>query len=109
MVQERQLDEIRENTSARHAATSPSMPASRDDKAMPGTWTWLKEWTGYIVTVLPYVSAALVLIPGLRIATKFAILVLFCVFVVCVRVLHEKAGIEVTSEPQRAKRPGDDS
>jgi hypothetical protein len=24
----------------------------RGDEADPGTWRWLKEWTGYVVTVL---------------------------------------------------------
>lgn len=76
-------------------------------KAAPGTWSWLKLWTGYIVTVLPYVSALLVLIPTLSVPVKAAILCAFGAFVVTVRVLHEKAGVEVTSTPESRKRPGD--
>jgi hypothetical protein len=56
---------------------------------------------------LPYVSAALVLIPGVVIGLKFAILVFFAIFVVAVRIVHEKAGVEVTGMPQKQKRPGD--
>jgi hypothetical protein len=59
------------------------------------------------VTVLPYVSAALVLIPGVAIDVKFAILAIFGTFVVAVRIVHEKAGVEVTGMPQKQKRPGD--
>lgn len=79
------------------------------DKAPPGTWSWLKLWSGYVVTVLPYVSALLVLIPGLSIAVKAGILVAFGIFVVTVRVLHEKAGVEVTGSDEKHKRPGDGS
>lgn len=78
-----------------------------DGKAPPGTWSWLKLWTGYIVTILPYVSALLVLIPSLSVAVKAAILCAFAVFVLSVRVLHEKAGVEVTSGPEKHKRPGE--
>ncbi len=78
-------------------------------KAPPGTWSWLKLWTGYIVTVLPYVSALLVLIPTLSLPVKVAILCAFGAFVVTVRVLHEKAGVEVTSTPEKQKRPSDSS
>jgi hypothetical protein len=76
-------------------------------KAEPGTWSWLKIWSGYVVTVLPYVSAALVLVPGIAVGYKFAILLIFAIFVVAVRVVHEKAGVEVTSAPEKEKRPGD--
>ncbi len=78
-----------------------------DAAAAPGTWSWLKEWSGYIVTVLPYVSSGLVLVPGLSVTAKFAILFVFGAFVVLVRILHEKAGIEVTGPAQRRKRPGE--
>jgi hypothetical protein len=61
----------------------------------------------YRATVLPYVSSAIVLIPNLQIVIKFAVLAVFCALVLLVRVLHEKAGIEVTGGPQKAKRPGD--
>ncbi len=74
-------------------------------EAEPGTWSWLKEYTGYAVTILPYVSAGLVLIAGLSVWIKAAILFFFAVAVLCIRVLHEKAGIEVTSEPDRHKKP----
>ena len=82
---------------------------ARDSGAdvQPGTWSWLKEWTGYIVTVLPYVSALLVLIPGLSVPVKAGILAVFAVFVLVIRVLHEKAGVEITGEPQKHKHPGD--
>lgn|GEM_PF-6391245 len=73
--------------------------------AQPGTWSWWKEWTGYLVTVLPYVSAGIVLIPGLHIWAKGGILLVFAVAVLAIRVVHEKAGIEVTGSPQRGKRP----
>ena len=76
------------------------------DQAAPGTWSWLKEWTGYVVTILPYLSAGLVLIPGLHVLAKAAILVAFAAFVLAVRVLHEKAGIEVEGSKQKRKRPG---
>lgn len=79
----------------------------RKAAAAPGTWSWLKEWSGYIVTVLPYVSSALVLVPGLNVTAKFAILLVFGTFVVLVRIVHEKAGIEVTGPKQRKKRPGE--
>jgi len=79
-----------------------------DGKAQPGTWSWLKVWTGYTVTILPYVSALLVLIPNLSVAVKAAILCAFGAFVLTVRVLHEKAGVEVTSGPEKRKRPGEE-
>jgi hypothetical protein len=74
-------------------------------EAEPGTWSWLKEYTGYTVTVLPYISAGLVLIEGLSVWIKGAILFVFAVIVLLVRILHEKAGIEVTGEPERQKKP----
>jgi hypothetical protein len=74
-------------------------------EASPGTWSWLKEYTGYTVTILPYVSAGLVLIPGLNVWIKAAILFVFAVAVLFIRILHEKAGIEVTGEPERQKKP----
>jgi hypothetical protein len=76
-------------------------------EAEPGTWSWLKLWSGYVVTVLPYVSAALVLIPGILLGLKFTILALFGIFVITVRIVHEKAGVEVTGMRQKQKRPGD--
>lgn len=72
--------------------------------AAPGTWSWLKEYTGYTVTILPYVSAGIVLIPQLGIWVKGAILFVFAVVVLAVRVLHEKAGIEVTGDSERKKK-----
>jgi hypothetical protein len=86
---------------------SPRSSTHGGADATPGTWSWLKEWTGYVVTVLPYMSSALVLIPNIPIALKFAIVGVFGIFVLLVRVLHEKAGVEVTGAPQKAKRPGD--
>lgn len=71
----------------------------------PGSWSWLKEYTGYTVTILPYLSAGLVLIPHLSVWIKAAILFIFAVVVLLIRVLHEKAGIEVTGEAERQKRP----
>lgn len=70
----------------------------------PGTWSWLKEYTGYVVTILPYVSAGLVLIPGLNVWAKAGILFGFTVLVLYVRVWHEKAGIEVTDVEKRRKK-----
>lgn len=74
-------------------------------EAPPGSWSWLKEYSGYAVTILPYVSAGLVLIPGLSAWVKAGILFTFAVVVVIIRVLHEKAGIEVTSRSERRKKP----
>jgi hypothetical protein len=74
-------------------------------EAPPGSWTWLKEYTGYAVTILPYVSAGLVLIQGLSVWVKAAILFCFAVIVLLIRVLHEKAGIEVTDGAKRQKKP----
>jgi hypothetical protein len=74
-------------------------------EAPPGSWSWLKEYTGYAVTILPYVSAGLVLIQGLNVWIKAAILFVFAVTVLLIRVLHEKAGIEVTSDSKRQKKP----
>ncbi len=74
------------------------------DQPRPGTWAWLKEYTGYVVTVLPYVSAGLVLIPGIGIWIKAAILFVFAVLVLYVRLWHEKAGIEITDGAQRRKK-----
>jgi hypothetical protein len=76
----------------------------RSDQPAPWTWAWLKEYTGYVVTVLPYVSAGLVLIPSLNIWIKAGILFIFAVLVLYVRIWHEKAGIEVTDGPKRQKR-----
>jgi len=73
--------------------------------AAPGTWSWLKEYTGYTVTILPYVSAGIVLIPQLNVWIKAAILFVFAAVVLAVRVLHEKAGIEVTGVSEREKKP----
>ena len=73
-------------------------------EAPPGSWSWVKEWTGYVVTVLPYVSAGLVLIPQLSITIKAIILFAFAVLVLTVRILHEKAGVEVTSPDMKAKK-----
>ena len=75
-----------------------------EDQPPPGTWAWLKEYTGYVVTVLPYVSAGLVLIPGIGIWIKAAILFVFAMLVLYVRVWHEKAGIEITDPAQRRKK-----
>ncbi|MFN2449229.1 MAG: hypothetical protein ABR508_05475 [Candidatus Baltobacteraceae bacterium] len=77
----------------------------KDDQAAPGSWSWLKEWTGYLVTLLPYVSAGIVLINSIPILVKGAILFVFAAVVLAIRVLHEKAGIEVTGPKQKAKRP----
>lgn len=74
-------------------------------EAPPGSWSWLKEYTGYTVTILPYVSAGLVLIPSLNAWIKAAILFVFAVVVLLIRVLHEKAGIEVTGGAERQKKP----
>lgn len=74
-------------------------------EAPPGSWSWLKEYTGYAVTILPYVSAGLVLIPSLNVWIKAAILFCFAVIVIAIRVLHEKAGIEVTDGSKRQKKP----
>lgn len=74
-------------------------------EAQPGTWSWLKEYSGYAVTILPYVSAGLVLIQGLSVWIKAAILFFFAVIVLMVRVVHEKAGIEVTGPEERQKKP----
>lgn len=74
------------------------------DEPQPGTWSWIKEYTGYVVTVLPYVSAGLVLIPGIHVWVKGAILFVFAVLVLYVRLWHEKAGIEVTGPKQREKK-----
>lgn len=73
-------------------------------EAAPGTWSWLKEYTGYTVTILPYVSAGIVLIPHLNVWVKGAILFVFAAVVLGVRVLHEKAGIEITGESERQKK-----
>ena len=73
-------------------------------EAQPGTWSWLKEYTGYAVTILPYVSAGIVLIPRLDVWVKAAILFVFAAIVLVIRVLHEKAGIEVTGDSQRKKK-----
>lgn len=69
------------------------------------TWSWLKQWTGYLVTVLPFAAAGLVLIPQLGIWVKAAILGFFTVLVLAIRVVHEKSGIEITGEDKRDKRP----
>ena len=71
----------------------------------PGTWSWIKEFSGYVVTILPYVSAGLVLIPSLGVWYKAGILAFFAALVLYVRVWHEKAGIEVTDVSKRRKRP----
>ena len=81
--------------------------ALRADQARPWTWSWLKQWSGYVVTVLPYISAMLVLLPHLAVAIKFAILAVFAALVLTIRVLHEKAGIEVTSPEEKRKHPID--
>jgi hypothetical protein len=74
-------------------------------EAPPGSWSWLKEYTGYTVTILPYISAGIVLIPQLNVWVKGAILFVFAAVVLAVRVLHEKAGIEVTGDDKRTKKP----
>jgi hypothetical protein len=76
----------------------------RSDEPQPGTWSWVKEYTGYVVTVLPYVSAGLVLIPSLNVWVKAGILLVFAILVLYVRIWHEKAGIEVTDENKRRKK-----
>lgn len=74
-------------------------------EAPRGSWSWLKEYTGYTVTILPYVSAGIVLIPQLNVWIKGAILFAFAAVVLAIRVLHEKAGIEVTGVNERKKKP----
>lgn len=74
-------------------------------EASPGSWSWLKEYSGYAVTILPYVSAGLVLITGLNVWVKAAILFVFAVTVLMIRVVHEKAGIELTGSEERQKKP----
>ena len=71
----------------------------------PGTWSWIKEYTGYTVTVLPYVSAGLVLIPSLDIWIKAGILFAFTCLVLYIRIWHEKAGVAVTDGSEKRKRP----
>lgn len=89
--------------------TTMDLAAAKDEldavDVQPGTWSWWKEWTGYLVTVLPYVSAGIVLIPSLSVWTKGGILLFFAVLVIGIRVVHEKAGIEITGKPQRKKKP----
>lgn len=80
------------------------MTARDAQEPEPGTWSWVKEYTGYIVTILPYVSAGLVLIPSLSIWIKAAILLVFAILVLYVRIWHEKAGIEVTDVNKRRKK-----
>ena len=84
--------------------TAAKRPLKRD-QAPAGSWSWLKEWTGYLTTVLPYVSAGMLLVPGIPVAAKAGILLFFAIFVLAIRVVHEKAGIEVTSNDERMKRP----
>lgn len=79
--------------------------AQKGDEAPEGSWSWFKEWTGYIVTILPYVSSGIVLIPGLTVVTKAAILLGFAVLVLAIRVVHEKAGLEVTDSREKQKKP----
>jgi hypothetical protein len=86
-----------DSAAERNKAGDPPQPE-------PGTWSWLKEYTGYLVTVLPYVSAGLVLIPTLKLWIKVGILIVFAVLVLYIRVWHEKAGIAVTSDKERRKR-----
>lgn len=76
----------------------------RSDEPEPGTWSWVKEYTGYVVTILPYVSAGLVLIPSLNVWIKGGILFVFAILVLYVRIWHEKAGIEVTDSNKRRKK-----
>ena len=77
----------------------------QDSQPSKGTWSWLKEYTGYIVTVLPYVSAGLVLIPQLSVTTKAVIIGFFACLVLYVRIWHEKAGIAVEDKHAKQKRP----
>ncbi len=77
---------------------------SRKDEPEPGTWSWVKEYTGFVVTVLPYVSAGLVLIPSLGVWWKAGILFVFAVLVLYVRIWHEKAGIEIEDPNKRRKK-----
>ena len=74
-------------------------------QAPPGSWSWFKEWTGYLVTILPYISSGIVLLPGLSLEIKGAILLFFAVLVLAIRVVHEKAGLEVTDPSEKKKRP----
>lgn len=80
--------------------------AQKGDRAPEGSWSWFKEWTGYLVTVLPYVSSGIVLIPRLPLMTKGAILLGFAILVLAIRVVHEKAGLEVTDSREKEKKPG---
>ncbi len=84
---------------------SQSVANRSGSEPAPGTWSRIKEWSGYVVTVLPYVSAGLVLIPSLGVWIKAGILVVFVVLVLVVRICHEKAGIAVTAPDERQKRP----
>lgn len=77
----------------------------KGDQAPVGSWSWFKEWTGYLVTVLPYVSSGIVLLPSLSLVTKGAILLFFVILVLAIRVVHEKAGLEVTGPGEKRKRP----
>ena len=86
-----------------HAADKRS--TVKGDQAVPGSWSWFKEWTGYVVTILPYVSSGIVLLPGLSLVTKGAILLFFAILVLAIRVVHEKAGLEVTDVKEKKKRP----
>jgi MFS superfamily sulfate permease-like transporter len=86
-------------------ARVPFQTDAEEARVAPWTWSWLKQWTGYLVTVLPYVSAGLVLIPQLGLWPKAAILAVFTVLVLAIRVVHEKSGIEITGDDKRGKRP----
>ena len=92
------------DTSMATDARQKSRRRLSEDQPEPWTWAWLKEYTGYVVTVLPYVSAGLVLMPSLSIWVKAGILFLFTVVVLYVRIWHEKAGIEVTDSRQKSKK-----
>lgn len=85
-------------TGKRHHSAAVRQPQS-------GTWAWIKEYTGYVVTVLPYVSSALVLIPSISTPVKFAILAAFAALVLYVRIWHEKAGIATEGPKQKHKAP----
>jgi hypothetical protein len=86
-----------------HVASSARR--TKGDQAPAGSWSWFKEWTGYLVTILPYVSSGIVLLPGLSLVAKGAILLFFAILVLAIRVVHEKAGLEVTDVSKKKKRP----
>ncbi len=68
------------------------------------TWARLKQITGYFCTVLPYLTSAVLIFPGIPVPVKLTVLILSMLLVLFLRIWHERSAWELESIEDRQKR-----